>query len=75
MRRASNYDLGNMDWQARSYGYNDATARPQPQEIDDLISKQMPHVRFTGANKQAFLESADYAYMMRLRHRANGVKS
>jgi len=62
--------FGNLEWQARSWGYNDAPVMPIMADIDSLIARTLPNVQFSMKQKMDLLGSAEYAYMMRLRHRS-----
>ena len=72
MKRPAVYDISNMDWAMRDYGYNVAQSRPTAGDVDRIIAERTT-VRFTAAQRQSFLESADYAYSMRLRHRSQSA--
>lgn len=68
MRKPTKADLGNLDWQARSFGYA-AVDHPTEGDIAGLLA-QFPAVQFTTKQRAELLETAEYAYMLRLRHRA-----
>jgi hypothetical protein len=74
-RKANGTDFGNMEWKARDWGYNVASSRPTMPDIDALIASAFPNIKFTVAQHSELLLSADYAYMMRLKHRASTVHS
>jgi hypothetical protein len=74
MRYANGKDFGNLEWQARNWGYNTAKTRPTVEDINALLAGTMPGVKFSANQRSELLLSADYAYMMRLKHNATGVE-
>jgi len=74
-RKASKADVGNLDWQARSFGYA-SEFEVNVQDIQNL-EDQYPGIKFSVVQMSDFLESAQYARMLRLKHLSQGqsVKS
>jgi hypothetical protein len=42
MRYANGKDFGNLEWQARNWGYNTAKTRPTVEDINALLAGTMP---------------------------------
>ena len=67
MHRPTKAHIGNMDWEMRSFGYA-ASEHPTMEDVQ-RITAEMPGVHFPAVKMQEFLETAEYAYMLQLKHR------